>query len=330
MRQMIPDYSNSLVELGKALNGENSRFTLEKDKRLVLLVDGMGWFTFTSNLEGKFDSKRINTVFPSDTGTAITSLLTGLTPGEHGALGYYTYIPDLGLVEVIRGAHPSHTGIYKVDMASYFRLPKRRPTALMPDTFRAFEGYGRFVFSHVGRYYNLWHALKLVREMADRLTDYIFLYTPIIDELSHAYGPGDWTVKSTMEELGRFMTALRQLTQEFDVIVTADHGHITKEKSVTMNLEGVSAPPSGNHRVLFLRGEMEGREGYLSSTSLIADGVFGNFDERFRKRVGDFVLLPQGPVTVTYQFSPDDDGKNHVGVHGGLEREELEVPLIRL
>ncbi|MBJ7294443.1 MAG: alkaline phosphatase family protein, partial [Ilumatobacteraceae bacterium] len=60
---------------------------------VVLLIDGLGWNQFQTHqhcmptLSG-FEGSFITTVAPSTTATALTSLTTGLSPGEHGLLGY--------------------------------------------------------------------------------------------------------------------------------------------------------------------------------------------------------------------------------------------------
>ena len=65
----------------------------EADQIVLLVLDGLGWNqlqarralapTLCSMAGGP-----ITTVAPSTTATALTSLATGLTPGEHGVIGY--------------------------------------------------------------------------------------------------------------------------------------------------------------------------------------------------------------------------------------------------
>lgn len=60
---------------------------------VVLLVDGLGWNQFQMHtalmpMLSSFDGGHITTIAPSTTATALTSLVTGLAPGEHGLIGY--------------------------------------------------------------------------------------------------------------------------------------------------------------------------------------------------------------------------------------------------
>src|SRR4029077_14015217 len=67
-------------------------------RQVVLLVlDGLGWDQFQDyaalmpTLAG-LDATRITTVAPTTTSTALSSIATGLTPGEHGLIGYRMYV----------------------------------------------------------------------------------------------------------------------------------------------------------------------------------------------------------------------------------------------
>ena len=63
------------------------------ERIVLLLLDGLGWNQFQSHAAlmptlSQFGGSYITTVAPSTTATALTSLVTGLSPGEHGILGY--------------------------------------------------------------------------------------------------------------------------------------------------------------------------------------------------------------------------------------------------
>ena len=60
---------------------------------VILVLDGLGWEQFDDHREhmptlATFEGGAITTVVPSTTATALTSITTGLTPGEHGLVGY--------------------------------------------------------------------------------------------------------------------------------------------------------------------------------------------------------------------------------------------------
>ena len=60
---------------------------------VLLVIDGLGWHQLQSNIAhaptiSTMQGGLITTVAPSTTVTALTSITTGLTPGEHGLMGY--------------------------------------------------------------------------------------------------------------------------------------------------------------------------------------------------------------------------------------------------
>ncbi|HRE03150.1 MAG TPA: alkaline phosphatase family protein, partial [Ilumatobacteraceae bacterium] len=62
-------------------------------RRVLLVVDGLGWDQLTERWAlaptlASMEATTITTVAPSTTATALTSITTGLTPGEHGLIGY--------------------------------------------------------------------------------------------------------------------------------------------------------------------------------------------------------------------------------------------------
>ena len=65
----------------------------DADQVVVLVLDGLGWNQMQERvgfLRGltAMDAVRITTVAPTTTATALTSICTGLPPGEHGIIGY--------------------------------------------------------------------------------------------------------------------------------------------------------------------------------------------------------------------------------------------------
>ena len=64
---------------------------------VLLLVDGMGWEQLQERAAltpvlSAMEGGPITTVAPTTTTTALTSLVTGAAPGEHGLIGYQIYI----------------------------------------------------------------------------------------------------------------------------------------------------------------------------------------------------------------------------------------------
>jgi len=109
----FPDYQNSILNLitsitanfgvpshHRELSGLKASF-LNSYKNIILLVlDGLGYnlFSYVKNTKKIFDYNcrisKINSVFPPTTSAAITTLLTGKSPLEHGAIGWTLYFKE--------------------------------------------------------------------------------------------------------------------------------------------------------------------------------------------------------------------------------------------
>src|ERR1700747_3428631 len=99
----LPDLARSmLAALG--VNGVANPLALPPSPRVCLLVvDGLGWgllrehpaaAPFLSELA--ITGRALTAGFPATTVTSLSSLGTGLPPGEHGMLGYQVAVPGAG------------------------------------------------------------------------------------------------------------------------------------------------------------------------------------------------------------------------------------------
>src|SRR4051794_7931533 len=99
MEPVVPDYGGaSIVGVVPALvRGARPAWfpaaAREPGPVVLFLVDGLGWTTLAAHRAllprlAALDSRMITTVAPSTTASALTSLATGLTPAEHGIVGF--------------------------------------------------------------------------------------------------------------------------------------------------------------------------------------------------------------------------------------------------
>ena len=83
------------------------------DQTVVLVLDGLGWEQFRARQHlvptlAAMDGRSITTVAPSTTATALTSITTGLPPGQHGVMGYRMAV-DRDVLNVLRWTTSSAT-----------------------------------------------------------------------------------------------------------------------------------------------------------------------------------------------------------------------------
>ena len=81
----------------------------------------------------------------------------------------------------------------------------------------------------------------------------------------------------------------------------------------------------------YCRGELSAALDLWPSDRLISEGLFGLGDPhpRLAERIGDYVLLMRANRVIR-DWLPFESRFEHIGVHGGLSRAELDVPLCLL
>jgi predicted AlkP superfamily pyrophosphatase or phosphodiesterase len=194
---------------------------------------------------------------------------------------------------------------------------------------------------------------------------YYFLYFDRIDFMGHHSGPFS---KAFEQEVDGFFKAMHELfykniqgkTQKTLLILTADHGQIEVNPRTTYYLDkelpqvqpylktnrsGHLLVPAGSARDMFLyvkdehideaiamlRQNLQGRAEVYTTRDLLSQNFFGQGEpsEALLGRLGNVVILPYKNETVWWS----QGGKYNMGFlghHGGLTREEMEIPLLLL
>jgi hypothetical protein len=115
---MKPDYTNSIVNLMSSIllaGGVQSPYApLEEsslsglsdtDNIVLLVIDGLGFNYLKANGSKTYLARHlrqsITSVFPPSTGSAMTSIYTGLAPQQHASTGWWVYLKEFGLVSRI-------------------------------------------------------------------------------------------------------------------------------------------------------------------------------------------------------------------------------------
>lgn len=116
---VLPDYKNCIVNLpnsilkyfGAELAGDTSelldKYLKDEYRNVILMVlDGMGssvlvWNSGSDKFFRKHNAGTVDSVFPSATVAATTSLMTGLQPCEHGWIGWDVYYKDIDQIVTV-------------------------------------------------------------------------------------------------------------------------------------------------------------------------------------------------------------------------------------
>lgn len=306
----------------------------------------------------------ITSVFPTTTASAITTFLTGLAPREHGMTGWHVYLEELGTIVAVlpfrarTGAPRTLTGRWDASVIfDRTPLPNRitaRTTVFVPKRI-------------AGSVYNEAHrgvgGLRPYRSLPDAVAglcralrqgsgrQYAYLYFPDLDKTAHDCGIDSPQARRRLLEIDDAYRALLDGLSGTGtaVIATGDHGFIDILPEHRIDLgehaalaELLRLPLCGDGRVAYCYvrpGRRREFERYVctrldrhaelyASADLIEQGYFGigAAHPKLAGRIGDYTLLMKDRYVIK-DWLPGEGRFVHVGVHGGLTREELYVPL---
>ncbi len=317
---------------------------------VLLLLDGLGAMTLEEAFsENSFLKKRrigeMSAVFPSTTTAATTSLRTGMTPVEHGWLGWTLYFQQIGKSVDIFSNREQFTGEMAADFhaASTF-LPVRDITDLITGTGRA---EGAAVSAHD----------RIFAPDMPRLTDrveetclrggrhYIYAYFGEPDATMHVSGIHSRDTLAVLRRLDEQVGELSaRLPEDTLLLVTADHGLADTQPAVIEEHPDVMRmlirPPVMEPRAaaLYVKAEhmndfpeafkaaFGGAFHLITCDEALDTGLFGAGRMRagLRDLIGDYVAIAVGSLALYHKR----DRQPLIGMHAGLTRREMRVPLI--
>ena len=185
----------------------------------------------------------------------------------------------------------------------------------------------------------------------------VVAYWDELDTIEHLRGPADPSVELEVDRLLAFVEFVARgvgprLARATTVLVTADHGLVPADPARQVAVDTapglvarLARPPTGDRRAAFLKarpGELaalrrdldqrlpEGAR-VLTREEALGHGLFGPppYHAELDERVGDLVVLVPSPSGVTYTLpGRARERRELLGAHGGLEAEELVVPLV--
>ena len=329
--------------------------TVSGASQIVLLVlDGLGWEqlgaraalapTLASGIGGS-----ITSVAPSTTATALTSLVTGRPPAEHGIVGYRVAYED-EILNVLQWA------VGGVDARTRVPAPAFQTCPLFPgspETVRVVTRYDYsstgFSAAHLGdAELHGWHTLAGlvtgVRSLVGAGTRFVYAYYDGIDKVAHARGLGQY-YDDELRDVDRLVgDVLGVLPPGAVLVVTADHGQVEVGRSVEVLggevMDGVSLI-SGEGRFRWLHAKPGATDAVAEAATeafcgvawvrtkdeIVEEGWMGGVPSTaVSSRLGDVVLAP---FTPTAFLDPADTGELRLlARHGSLTPAEMLIPLL--
>jgi predicted AlkP superfamily pyrophosphatase or phosphodiesterase len=359
---VLPDYAGASVNnIVPALVGRRGTFTLPEwmpapvagARQVVLLViDGLGWEQLQARrrlaptlcaLEGG----PIRTVAPSTTATALTSITTGMTPGEHGVIGYRINVHG-DVLNVLRWSTPEGDARKRMPPAQFQSVAAFLGTNMPVVTKAEFTGSG-FSLAHLAGVRQLGFRMPstLVVEVGRLLAagePFVYAYYEGVDKVAHEYGLGDFydaELRATDRLVGDLLGVL---PPGATLLLTSDHGQVDCGDRVFPPAEEVLAlvgAQSGEGRFRWLHAHNgTARDLYDAALDAHADVAWVVTAEQVRDegwfgphlttdaidRMGDVALVARDAVSF---HDPADSGPFRlISRHGSLTSAEMLVPLL--
>lgn len=318
---------------------------------VVLVIDGLGWLQLQGHAHvaptlSSMSGGPITTVAPSTTATALTSIATGLTPAEHGIVGYRV---DMGgeVVNMLRWASAKGDARHRVPPRDV--QPQRAFAGVsVPVVSRADLQHSAFTEAHLtGVRHHGWRVpSNLVVEVLALLAageTFVYAYYDGLDKVAHEFGFGPH-YESELRMIDRFVGDLLDgLPAGAALCVTADHGQVHVGERVLPPCNealALTRLQSGEGRFRWLHARPGAAQELLEAARVHSDiawvvpreqvldeGWFGPYMSSIvAKRLGDVALVAREPVSFD---DPADSGPfTLVCRHGSLTADEMYVPFL--
>lgn len=308
--------------------------------------------------------EKITSQFPSTTTAHVTSVITGKDVSTHGFFEWFTY--DSKINEVFTPFLFDYEGKEEIlPKDNLFKELKENgvcSTIITPNYINN-SYYSRELFKDgkVKGYDSVEEMFDILLQgiKKDKGKNFYYIYYPQIDSIGHEYGMSSYKdyfeINNFIKALDNFYNnVLDKGVNEGIFILSADHGQMEIKDRIYLNelipnideymlkdSKGKSIVPVGYNRDMFLYIKKEFEiyvyellkekfkdkgEIYLVK-DLIDKGVFINPSETFLSRMGNIVIIPYDGYGVWWF----EKGKYEIslkGSHGGLTKDEMEIPLL--
>jgi len=319
---------------------------------VLLVLDGLGWEqlqdrrhlapTLSSMLGGP-----ITSVSPSTTATALTSIATGLAPGDHGVMGYRVAV-DHEVLNILRWTTPVGDARKRIDphrFQPHAAFCSQRPCIVTKAEFATSGFSGAHLAEVRFRGYRVPSTMVVELQASLRAGEpFVYVYYDGIDKVAHEYGLAEH-YDAELQAVDRLVAdILGALPRDAVLVITADHGQVDVGDRIIDPHPDVLAHvsfQSGEGRFRWLHAR-PGREGALleaaearhhdvawvvSRDQTIDDGWWGDHvTEAARQRLGDVALVAREPIS--FHDAADSGPFQLIGRHGSLTAAEMFVPLL--
>jgi len=357
-----PDYNNGLVNLAcsilkhykapyqhKTLPMMDALLAKNYRNVVVVLLDGMGVDAIEYHLpEDSFLRSHmaavISSVFPPTTTSATTTLETGLTPTEHGWLGWCLYFPEID--KNVNAFRNTLKDTY-IEAENYHVATKYLPYKSIYDKINEAgnaKAYSVSLFgsNKVSTHVEMFAEIKRLCEQEG--PKYIYAYSNEPDNTMHNTGCDSEDTRKWCAEFNYQVEEMSKVLSDTLLIVTADHGHCNIRNYILSDypnlLKMLIRPISIETRAasFFVKEEYtdkfvdEFHKSFgdefllLTKQEVIEQKLFGDGERhpKFDEMIGDFLSIAISDAGIVQSRK----SKQFLSDHAGMTKQEMDVPLI--
>ena len=363
---VVPDYHDACVTAlvpalleGSAAPAWLPKEVLQARRVLLLVLDGLGWLQLRDRTEvaptlTDMAGGPITTVAPSTTAAALTSISTGLPPGEHGVVGYRIAVggssgpPHGEILNALRWSTGNGDARRRHD-PRLFQPCEMFGSQRPPVVTRAQFADSGFTAAHLSDTRLLGYAdrVGLVDQVLGafaREEPFVYAYWDDIDRTAHEFGLAERYNDELAACDAMVAELLHRLPAGTAVVVTADHGQVhVGERLIHLPEEvtGLVDGQSGEARFRWLHSRPGAASDLLAAAHQAFDhvGWVRSVDEVLsagwlgdrvtstaRGRLGDVAVVARDPVA--FVDPAEVSSIELIGRHGSLTAAEMLVPAV--
>ncbi len=387
-KTVYPDYEKSIINITASILhyfGCNHRYPALKelsseyldrfDNIVFLVVDGLGaellkYHLPENSLFRKNTVSTLTSVFPPTTSAAISSYLSGVSPLEHGIIGwtlyfkeYFKLIDFLPLSDATTGEplNDFYSDVHdKFHFESIFKIihelkPEIEQHYVSPDSLTKSK-YTKMASdsAEIYSYADIPTAFSYIEETIkeNSAQKLFYCYTGEPDKSMHKAGVYNDHIRGIIEKIQEQVETLhKQLVGTKSlIIVTADHGMIEVEDSIYVNedknlKDSLILPTFPEPRFIscFVHKDRQSQffafvKQYEDDFILMSKNEFlenellgkGIPHPRVLDMLGDYLLIAKGVKAIQTKYPQSNSSFKFKAMHAGITAKEMLVPLILL
>jgi hypothetical protein len=360
-KKTMPDYENSILNIPNSFLKHFGAKPLHSTlpvldnalsggyKNVVLLIlDAFGAYFLNDFIPKGFlashKAAEITSVCPSTTVAALTSFRSGLSPIEHGYLGWTSYFKNYNkILQVFSGKeYYADNSFYDIGNTLDYENLKSQIKRANPDIKTVDIPEGGFDFNMTFECI----CDRIANVCTEDGQKYIYAYFHQPDKTQHTYGCSGKETLDLIYDFDRTIEKLASKLKDTLLIVTADHGQVDTQTYLTGDYPQINEmlwlPPGRERRNIsfYVKDEFKNKfEERFFNTFSPDDFVLYSREDALKENLfgfgkphkltddflGDFIAVSINDKCIWY----DQEGrlKINIGNHAGLSYDEMIVPL---